>query len=229
MRKQFQTTLQRGKETITIVAHPSEGARAIIVNYPGYRGHIDGYNNKYKVLAAHLAKENVGAIIRMPNIEREREEYGVGLIEDLRLVMRYALENTPHLCAVKKPDLYLMGFSAGAGAVAACANDHSAVKKILLMAPSGDAAQETVKKSLAAFRGEVFVVIGEEDDVVGPDSGSAFFDMATAASRRELVVIPNCDHQFRGTVNGKILSKAPLWAFAGDKTFPSPEGGLELY
>ena len=32
-----------------------------------------------------------------------------------------------------------------------------------------------------------------------------------------------------GETNGKIMSKAPLWAFAGDETFPSPEGGIELY
>jgi hypothetical protein len=30
-------------------------------------------------------------------------------------------------------------------------------------------------------------------------------------------------------MNGKILSKAYLWAFAGDDGFPSPEGGVPLY
>jgi hypothetical protein len=30
-------------------------------------------------------------------------------------------------------------------------------------------------------------------------------------------------------MNGKILSKAYLWAFAGDDGFPSPEGGVLLY
>ena len=42
-------------------------------------------------------------------------------------------------------------------------------------------------------------------------------------------MIPNCNHQFFGEANGKIMSKAPLWAFAGDTTFPSPEGGKKLY
>lgn len=50
-----------------------------------------------------------------------------------------------------------------------------------------------------------------------------------SAKIRKLEVIPNCGHQFIGETNGKIMSKAPLWAFAGDTTFPSPDGGKRLY
>lgn len=38
-----------------VIVHPSPKARAIIVNVPGYRGDIDGYNRKYRTLGAHLA------------------------------------------------------------------------------------------------------------------------------------------------------------------------------
>jgi hypothetical protein len=41
--------------------------------------------------------------------------------------------------------------------------------------------------------------------------------------------VPDCDHHFTGEVNGRILGKAYLWAFAGDDTFPSPDGGVLLY
>jgi hypothetical protein len=37
-----------------------------------------------------------------------------------------------------------------------------------------------------------------------------------------------CDHGFTGVTNGKILSKAYMWAFGGDTSFPSPNGGLVL-
>lgn len=52
---------------------------------------------------------------------------------------------------------------------------------------------------------------------------------ASDARKKALVVIPDCDHQFQGLVNGKIMSKAPFWAFADDESFPSPEGGTILY
>jgi hypothetical protein len=41
--------------------------------------------------------------------------------------------------------------------------------------------------------------------------------------------VPNCDHGFSGEMNGRIFGKAYLWAFAGDGSFPSPEGGVHLY
>lgn len=211
-----------------VYVHASPAASAIIINYPGYNGHIDGYNNKYRTLGRYLSRKGIGAFIQMPNTIWPNENYRASLVNDLLSVCRYARRQAGGICGTKKPDLYLMGFSAGAGGVAGAAF-HSGAKKILLMAPSGDAAQDVVTKSLKQYQGEVYIAIGKNDDVVGPDAGQCYYDMATGASKRELVVIPKCDHQFKGRTNGRIMSKAPLWAFAGDTTFPSPEGGLVLY
>jgi hypothetical protein len=41
--------------------------------------------------------------------------------------------------------------------------------------------------------------------------------------------VPACGHGFAGETNDRILSKAYLWAFAGDDSFPSPDGGVPLY
>lgn len=45
----------------------------------------------------------------------------------------------------------------------------------------------------------------------------------------ELHRIPDCDHQFRGRRNGRIMSQAPLRAFAGLTPFPHDSAGLDLY
>jgi len=223
------SVLHGRSESFEVFVHPSPHSTAIIINYPGYNGHIDGYNNKYRTLGAHLSKLGVGAFIQMPNTIWDRGmDYGHTLIDDLLSTCNYAKKIAGHVCKTLEPNLYLMGFSAGAGGVAGAAY-HSGAKKILLMAPSADAALQDVTKSLSHYSGEVYVVIGKNDDVVGPDAGKRFYNMATAASKRMLVELPECDHQFRGTKNGKILSKAPIWAFVGDRTFPSPEDGLELY
>lgn len=221
--------VKRDGKTIPILVHPCKGAKAVIINYPGFRGDIDGYALKYRHLGEWLVQKRIGAFIQMPNICHKDEPYEKSVIADLRAVVRHAIDIAPDIADSPEPIIYLMGFSAGAGAVAAVASEYKAVKKILLMAPSGDASPERVRVSLERFRGEVYIAIGDSDDVVGPDAGKRFYDLVKRASRKELVTIPYCDHQFRGIRNGMIMSKAPLWAFAGDETFPSPEGGYLLY
>lgn len=213
---------------LNVIVHPQSMANAIIVNYPGANGDISGYNNKYDVVAKMLHDKGY-AVIQMGNAQRGWFLYERSVIEDLRAVIQHAVQNAKLISGNDKPDIYLMGFSAGASAVAAVCADFPQVKKVLLMAPSGDANQAAVTQSLANFGGEVYIVVGEDDEVVGKGAAAFFSNLIKRATVNEVRIIPNCDHQFRGTVNGQIMSKAPLWAFAGDTTFPSPEGGIMLY
>ena len=207
----------------------SNSSGTLIVNYPGYNGDIAGYNNKYEKIADMLQQRNVGAVVRIPNDHFVGFDYRKSVQENLRCVVDYTLESGERICGSRTPRLYIMGFSSGASAIAAICADYEQLDKILLVAPSGDAGKEAVEKGLSRYLGEVYVTIGENDEVVRPQSGQMFYDLATAARKRELVVVPHCDHQFRGEINGKIMSKAPLWAFTSDETYPSPEGGIVLY
>lgn len=214
--------------SLEIKIHPHREANAIVINYPGYNGSIDGYSRKYEKIANFIVKNDVAAVVRMGNEDRLGFLYEESLIDDLRAVIDHILLHAADICATANPEIYLMGFSAGAGAIAAVAADYPSVKKILLIAPAGDASNENVS-NLARFSGEVYVVIGQWDEVVGVNAGTIFIDMANATSQKKLITIPYCDHQFRGTHNGMVLSKAPLWAFAGDTTFPASRGGIILY
>jgi pimeloyl-ACP methyl ester carboxylesterase len=162
-----------------------------------------------------------------------RYEYGFlyekSAVADLRATIGYALANAEDICSTSDPDLYVMGFSAGAGAIAIVSADYPQVKKVLLIAPSVDAGKMAIEEKFGRFRGEVYIAVGEYDESVGKEAGEYFLGLATAAREKTLVIIPNCDHQFQGWINGKIMSKAPFWAFAGDESFPSPEGGVLLY
>lgn len=213
---------------IELAIHPLSNG-VIVLNYPGIDGDIDGYNNKYGKLADFVQEKRVGTVVRMGNKFFSGLPHPEGMIDNFVHVLFYCLLNAKELSGTAKPKLYLMGFSAGASTVAAVAGDFSQVEKVLLIAPSGDVGLSECKRSLEKFRGDVYVTVGESDEVVGPEAGQIFYDLAKVARTRELVVIPNCDHQFKGERNGEIMSKAPLWAFAGDQTFPSPEGGKKLY
>lgn len=121
-----------------------------------------------------------------------------------------------------------MGFSAGAGAIAIVAANCPQIKKVLRLAPSVDAGKSAIEEAFGKFLGEVYIAIGQYDECVGREAGDYFLELATGARKKKLVVIPNCDHQFQGRIDGKIMSKAPFWAFAADDSFPSAEGGMEL-
>ncbi len=220
---------QSGTPSFSIKIHPNLQANAIVINYPGYNGGIDGYSKKYEKLARLIKERNIGAVIQMSNGERAGFPYEVSVLAELRATIDYALTHATDICSMANPDIYLVGFSAGGGAVASVAADYSAVKKILLVAPSGDAGEQNIRNGLSSFRGEIYVTVGERDEVVGTRAGEIFIQLATGAERKKLVVVPNCDHQFRGKKNGMILSKAPLWAFCGDETYPSSDGGIVLY
>ena len=221
-----------GEETtlrFEINIHDCPESNVIIINYPGYSGDIDGYHNKYRTLAHLIRRQKVGAVIQMGNHYRHGFVYEKSVVADLRTTIEYALANAGSMCSAAEPDLCLMGFSAGAGAIAVVAADYLQIKKILLVAPSVDAGKSAIEEGFPRFQGEVYIAIGEDDECVGKEAGDYFLKLATGATKKALVVIPNCDHQFQGWRNGKIMSKAPFWAFAGDQTFPSPDGGTVLY
>ena len=213
---------------IPLAIHANRESGCITISYPGAMGDIDGYNAKYRTLA-NFIQEKVGAVIRLGNHYFQGFDYSKSIQDDLRAVIGYAIENSKEICGAKVPVIYLMGFSAGASAIAAVAHEFPQVRKILLISPSCDVGEEDVTKGLAEFTGEVYIVAGENDDVVGPEAAPMISAMVKKASIHKLVIVPKCDHQFRGLENGMIMSKAPLWAFLGDQDYPSPNGGIELY
>jgi dienelactone hydrolase len=215
-----------------VFIHPSPNAKAIIINCPGYRGDINGYNDKHKKIGRKLSTLGVGAFIQAPNIEHEVEEraYYRGVVTDLWSTIEHARRNAKRICGTETPEIYLMGFSRGGAACAITAAIHSGVARVLLIEPTAYAVErDRYHPELTSYRGEVYIVVGQGRDAIGERVGALYQDIFVGAKRCELVVIPDCDHQFRGKTNGQILSKAPLWAFAGENTFPSPEGGMELY
>jgi dienelactone hydrolase len=217
-------------DAVRIKIHKAtNGSGAIIINYPGYNGSVDGYAYKYAKIAGLLQQKGVGTVIRMNNQEREGVPYPKSLVEDFGKVIDYALKNAHFLSGAIHPKIYLMGFSAGASAVAAVAAIYPQIKKILLVAPSGDAGITLMKRGLGGFEGDVYGVAGAQDVIATQDFCEKVLSWAKNARMRSLAMIPNCEHQFKGKRNGMILSKAPLWAFVGDATFPEPDGGIVLY
>lgn len=211
---------------LQVAVHPNNSGR-MIINYPGWRGTIDGYNFKYKKLAQYMQGENLGAVVR----SKGPSSWKYTVDTNLHKMLDYAYQNSEEIAGVAKPEILLMGFSAGASAIAAVAHNYERVSRILLMAPSEDMRIDAITDGLKKFAGEVYIVIGGKDEIVGVEAGQLFYDLAKGARHKELFVVPNCDHQFTGELNGRIMSQAPFYAFTkGQKPkFPDPQGGIVLY
>lgn len=216
-----------GAQPLRVAIHPRK-TRHVVVMLPGWDGAIDGYADKYVKMAALLCARRVGAVVRAGNHDVTGHAFEDVCRARLAGLLEGVVRNGPAICGTSNPDVFLFGFSAGASAMAALAARYPAVTKMLLVAPSSDAGYEAVVQGVRAYRGELYVIVGDQDEVV-EDMPQAFFEMATETTNRALRIIPSCDHQFRGERNGRILSQAPLWAFLGDVPFPDPQRGIHLY
>ena len=206
-----------------LAIHPLYNGK-ILINYPGAEGDVHGYNRKYETLANHIVGSELAAVVRSGN------PYVGPWDRSLREMLSYVLGHSEEICGSKNPEIYLMGFSAGAGSISTLAWEYPEVTKILLMAPAIGVGADAVAQGLGRYTGEVYIVIGDSDEIVKPDAGAVFLNFCDRASRKELFVIEGCDHQFRGEKNGKILSHAPFYAFSDKKpVFPDSNAGIFLY
>lgn len=193
------------KPTIDISIHPLE-SNVIIVIYPGANGSKDGYENKYQRIADKLVEAGLGAVIRSPN----KYMIGNGWTTCLEIVIQYALNNSKEICGRENPNVYLIGHSAGAGAIDLIAGAYPQVKKILITSPA------PIRKGLVAihqigeYPGELYVRIPENDRVVPRDDAMEFFNQATGASKRDLKIIDGCDHEWSGENNLQLFINQPV-------------------
>ncbi|MCB9881883.1 MAG: class I SAM-dependent methyltransferase [Planctomycetes bacterium] len=194
----------------------------IVALFPGAGEDHDNAILPFQQIASNLQESGFSASVYCDNplVAMPKEERTGWLRSRFRQMTTYILENAIHVCGVGDPDLAMMGYSAGASAIAAFASEFPAVDRILLVAPSLDVEWDVIEHGLRAFRGEVYIVIGDDDDVVSPCQARRFYEAACGARTRRLVEVSWCDHAFSGQYNQTLMRHAPLWAFGGDPEFP---------
>jgi pimeloyl-ACP methyl ester carboxylesterase len=83
----------------------------------------------------------------------------------------------------------------------------------LAINPFIETVRDDLKKYLPEYRGKLFVVTGENDKVIGKDTVAYIQEYARNVSDLQTYIVPNCDHQFKGEDNAKILSQLPRYYF----------------
>ncbi len=212
--------------TLNLDIHPFQNG-VVVINYPGAEGVSEGYEQKYTKTANYIVTNKIGSVVRLPNPYIPGSSWD----KNLRKAISHIIDESRAICGAPSPTLYLMGFSAGAAAIADIAWEYPQVKKILLMEPAPHHGDARINKTLKHFKGEICIVVGTGDEALGEAAGSVFLNAASGAVRKEIFVIPNCDHQFRGEKNGRIMSHAPIYSFSSDPKpiFPDENAGIKLY
>ncbi|HOV29695.1 MAG TPA: hypothetical protein PLD77_01305 [Candidatus Dojkabacteria bacterium] len=211
---------------IPIEYHPTNSG-IILINIPGAGGTVSGYKNKYVNLGNYLQSKNIASFVRIPNDRPSEYELTV------RTVINYCLEKTGYICEAYHPEIWLMGFSAGAGAIVLTGWEYPEVKKILAINPFLEVrgVRDRLKENLPRFEGELYLVKGKDDTVIAPDTMEYISSLAKCTSVLKTLEIPDCDHQLKGEDNSKILSKLPEHFFLGEyreRECPNKEEGFNL-
>src|SRR3990170_8843545 len=210
----------------------------IIVNAPGAGESKDGRRNRYAAIAEHLQTTGVASVVTYsPPRPDGQSGYpwdpyaykGAGwnkiAVESMQHVIEYVLGSAEDVCGRSTPTLYLTGFSAGGSVCGAVASRYGAPRILLLSAY--DSVGEDFYAGIRSYTGEIYMAYGSQDPMAG-FLALMMPHIAPNAAAVHVQQIGDCDHGFTGPTNARILSKAYTWAFAGDTSFPSPEGGLEL-
>jgi hypothetical protein len=224
---------------VPFIAFPTTSGK-LIVQAPGTSEVKEGTRNRYVRLGEHLQGRGLATLVSFnpprpdAQFKYPHEPYSYRdaswnriYVESMAHVVEHCVKNGAALCGTAEPEVYLAGFSSGGSVAGAVAPFFPAIRKILLVS-AYDSVDQFFLAGLRRYTGEIYVAYGEQD---APAAVLAMMmpALARGASAVHARAVPDCDHHFTGEVNGRILGKAYLWAFAGDDTFPSPDGGVLLY
>jgi hypothetical protein len=206
-------------------------SKAVLIMYPGADGSVDGYNKKYQKIANLIQSKNIATVIRLDNKYccAVNLPYCELMINKLAQVIEYVFDNAEKIAGHKEIEIYLSGASAGAGAIATILDEFPMIKKVLFIAPAPSVGLENIKRGLKSYRGELYLTAGEDDEINAVDTAQLCYDTCELALKKELEIIPQCNHQFTGKRNGQIMANSYLWAFAEEGNFPSHIDGIVLY
>lgn len=136
---------------VPVEIHPHSNGR-LLINMPGWDGAIDGYEEKYRKMADFLVDQDIAAVVRCGNHPIEPFDFEESCRAQIRDLTKTALAKSVEICGSPNPELYYMGFSAGASAMAASAHLFPELQSLLLVAPSQDAGREPMRRPLPISR-----------------------------------------------------------------------------
>jgi dienelactone hydrolase len=195
----------------------------VLINSPGLGVSKEGESNRFKKIATRIQRANLSSVIcyqsSLGDFAFKKVTMEALLLDNLKAVIDYALSEAHSICGFDAPEIFLAGHSAGASTSAAIAFEYPQVSRMLLVAPSADIEPELLRRSLSKFSGELYIVSGDKDYVINPEAVRTFAKWATKAKTKKIVTVKDCDHNFTGQRNRRLLTAAYMWAISDSNSF----------
>ena len=204
-----------------VAVHALESDTVVIL-CPGAFEPLKGKVVDYVDMAEEIVRSGLGAVVRYSDPYHPAGDYPDLLMASVRGIIEFTLETAPNFCATATPRLRVMAYSSSAGAIAALAADFECVDALLLVAPSFDVPRDRILPGYCRFKGNVHVLIGDDDQVVLPQQAYWYWEKAVRARVRQYVEVPGCGHYFERQENQSILIRSPGWAFDPACSFDFP-------
>ena len=189
----------------------------IVVNIPGYNSDMYGYDSLYLNMSHILLKRQNASVILADNKHLRGYDNQKILLEKGRAILDYVIDHAEEISGSPNPSIYLIGTSAGGSCAAALAWEYPLVRRILLINPSGDIPESTMRNSLSRFSGRVIIANGRCDFYIGPQSGYYLGAMASNAQSIRYLSLPDTEHSFRNAYSRRLVSVLPNLLFANKK------------
>lgn len=194
------------------------GYKRLIINSQGYRETPRGGHNQFLRIGEMMVDKRCGSFIMYQHtglwLLLDQPELALESISsDLKDVMAWSLENSLRICFTREPEIYLSGFSMGAGAAAITGGPDRRVTRMLLIAPSPEHREDLVAESLEQFQGELYFLHGKGDEVIPYRYSRKFSKVAVRARSVDLVQVKECGHFFTGENFQRAFREAYLKAF----------------
>lgn len=176
-----------GSEMVEVAVYPGTAALALVI-FVGQGGTVEGYRNKYQIIASELV-EKYGAHVFIVENQQALDEDPTAYIQGAMAFV----EETMVCFGFQSWECFAMGMSAGASFLASCIQDLAQVSRLLLINPVLSLDFKRLTANLADFQGELTLIQGSED---GERSLYPLIKEALQGEKKKILTFEGANHYF---------------------------------
>lgn len=183
----------------------------VVICFPWNWWTSNWYNDKYHKMAKMLWENNFANMICLDNKTPMWLSNKLIWLLKLQTAIEEVLNNPLKFSNSENPEIYLIWYSDWWSIVAWISYFYKEIKKILLISPSLLIWKDNLEKSLSNFKWKAYIIVWEDDEIIWKDTWKIFYNYLK--TKKKILFLPKCDHNFKWEYNNNIFIKAPIYAF----------------
>lgn len=200
-----------GNQMVEVAVYPGRQALALLIIL-GQGGSVDGYRNKYQIIASNLGKDydaNVFVVENHQLLEKDPQHFITSAME--------FVEETMICFWFEEWETFAMGNSAWGLFLASCLDHYPQISRLLLVNPVLSFNFEQNIKNLADFQWQLTLIQGSED---GEAPLYPLLKEALSWKQKKILILKGVDHEFKNPWGFEEYLKLPEKYLFYDKIVP---------